>query len=232
MKYSFERITTKENWELCLRQWPNANFLQSWNWGMFHQSLGKKVFFLHIKRGTEILGCSLLILEKAKRGNYFTIAGGPLLPWYSKEMNILFPKFLTHIRMLAKQEKAQFVRIRLQEVTSKELQHLMQKNGLLLSPMHLTADLTLQLDISKTEDEILKQMRKNTRYEIKKADKEGITIIFSKDKKDILPFYQNQLELARKHGFVPFSQSFLEKQFQAFNTDNQVLLIHAYKDRV
>ena len=37
-------VETKSEWEALLAQRPEANFLQSWNWGVFHQQLGKKIF--------------------------------------------------------------------------------------------------------------------------------------------------------------------------------------------
>jgi lipid II:glycine glycyltransferase (peptidoglycan interpeptide bridge formation enzyme) len=94
----------------------------------------------------------------------------------------------------------------------------------------LTADLTLQLDITKTEDELLVQMRKGTRYEIKKAQKLGITTEVTTDIAHIEEFYQHQLEVAQRHNFVPFSFQFLHEQFAAFLPDQQVALINSYFD--
>jgi lipid II:glycine glycyltransferase (peptidoglycan interpeptide bridge formation enzyme) len=48
-----------------------ANFLQSYNWGIFHQNLGKKVYRIGVYEGDTVLAISQLVLENAKRGNYF-----------------------------------------------------------------------------------------------------------------------------------------------------------------
>src|SRR5258708_2538933 len=42
--------------------------------------------------------------------------------------------------------------------------------------------------------------------------------------------HRQQLALANKHGFVPFSYDFLHKQFETFVADDHVLLFHAYKN--
>ena len=82
--------------------------------------------------------------------------------------------------------------------------------------MHLHAELTSQLDITREEEELLKQMRKTTRYEIKKADKEKIRIVTSQDPKEMKNFYDLQLETANRQKFIPFAYEYLHKQFKVF----------------
>lgn len=116
--------------------------------------------------------------------------------------------FFDQVKILAQQKKAVFIRFRPQEVETVELEALVKKIGGEKSPMHLTADLTLQLDLSQPQEVILASMRKNTRYEVKKAEKLGIRVTTSSDVEDIKQFYQHQLYLAKKHAFVPFSFEF------------------------
>jgi lipid II:glycine glycyltransferase (peptidoglycan interpeptide bridge formation enzyme) len=71
-------------------------------------------------------------------------------------------------------------------------------------------------------------MRKTTRYEIKRAEKLGLKIEHESDPKLITTFHQQQLDLAKHHGFVPFSYNFLYHQFTTFLADNQVELISSY----
>jgi len=94
--------------------------------------------------------------------------------------------------------------------------------------MHLTAGLTIQIDLSKSEEEILAAMRKNTRYEIRKAKKLEINTRISANSGEIKEFYEHQLTLAKKHDFIPFSYDFLLTQFRNMLVDEQVCLIHAY----
>ena len=98
------------------------------------------------------------------------------------------------------------------------------------APMHLTADLTLQLDLQQSEQELLAQMRKNTRYYIRRAKRDGVITKTSSDPKEIKEFNRWQLYLANKHNFVPFSYEFLYQQFKTFVEDDQALLIHSYHE--
>lgn len=225
MSTVINQIEDKKTWEELLIPFGDANFLSSWNWGQFHQSLGKKVFYLHIDSKSS--GVCLVIKEVAKRGNYLTIAGGPLIDWSSPED---FRSLVSYLKTLAKKENCHFVRIRPQILDTSENQTLFQKNGLTPSPMHLTADLTWQLDLNQTEDQILAGMRKNTRYDVKRVEKLGISVTTSNNPLEIKEFYDHQLALAKKHGFVPFSYEFLHNQFKIFAADNQVLLFHAFHE--
>lgn len=218
-------ITEKLQWENFLASRPEANFLQSWNWGEFHQRLGKKTFAVALfdDQGTQV-GAAMVVKEVAKRGKYFTVAGGPLMNWAETDQ---VSAMTTALRELAQSEGCQFVRIRPQERETEELQRIAIEAGYKPSPMHVTADLTLQLDLNKTEDELLAEMRKNTRYEVRRAEKLGIQVIETEDPAEIQTFYAHQVELSKKHGFVPFSYEFLHEQFQVFAADHQVKLFHA-----
>ncbi|MBP7842546.1 peptidoglycan bridge formation glycyltransferase FemA/FemB family protein [Candidatus Woesebacteria bacterium] len=223
---------TKESWEEAITQFKEANFLQSWNWGIFHENLGKNVIrLLFLDEGVlnsgnqKIVGLALLVVEKAKRGNYITIAGGPIMDWQNQE---LFDYVFDQIKAVAREQKVDFIRFRPQERESAELQERVAKVGARPAQMHLTADLTLQLDVTQTEEELLSQMRKNHRYSIKKAKELGITVTQTNNHEEIKAFYDHQVALATRHGFVPFSYDFLHEQFKAFVQDNQVLLFHSY----
>ncbi len=219
-------IQDKETWEQLVQHWPESNFLQSWNWGVFQQKMGKTVLALSFHRDQQYVAAALCVREAAKRGTYLTIAGGPLLNWNDEE---LVTVVMQELKKVALSQKCTFVRFRPQAIETTELLGKVKKTGCLPAPMHLTADLTLQLDLHQSEEELLAQMRKNTRYEVRRAEKLGITVRTSTDPAEIEPFYKQQLEVAQKHGFVPFGYKFLMEQFSTFVADGQACLFHAYQ---
>jgi lipid II:glycine glycyltransferase (peptidoglycan interpeptide bridge formation enzyme) len=226
-QYSLQTIQDKQQWESFVLSDPKANFLQSWNWGVFQERIGKKVFRLAVTENETIVAVAECVKEEAKRGTYLTIAGGPLLEWSNTELvKFFFQEIATH----AKKEKCIFIRIRPQQIDTPELRQFIHQLGFVESPMHLTADLTVQLDLTKPEEELLANMRKNTRYDVRRAEKEGIVVKSSVDPAEIRSFYEHQLTLAKKHGFVPFGYEFLYEQFRTFAEDNQAILFHSYKD--
>lgn len=225
MTFQIRRIEDKEQWERFLAERAEANFLQSWNWSLFHQKLGKKTFPIGLFEQDIQVGAALAVKEEAKRGKYLTVAGGPLLDWNNRQqLHAMF----SALKNLAKEEHCQFVRIRPQEVDSLSLRQTVHELGLVESPMHLTADLTLQLDLTKSEEELLAEMRKNTRYEVRRVEKLGVEVTESENPAEIQRFYEQQLAVAKRHNFVPFGYQFLHDQFQTFVVDHQARLFHSF----
>ncbi len=217
-------IENKNQWEDFLQKHEEANFLQSWYWGEFHLHLGKEIQRTGFYENNKLVGVMLSVIESAKRAKYLTVPGGPIIDWGNS--NLIKTVFL-EIKNISIKNKCIFARIRPQLIESESTKHVFLQNGCVKSPMHLTADLTSQLDISKNDEALLAAMRKATRYEIRKAEKLGIRVTKSKDEKDIRKFYDLQIETAKRQHFVPFSYKFFSEQFKVFFDVSKALLFTA-----
>lgn len=218
-------ITEKKIWEEFVLSYPGANFLQSFNWGEFHKNLGKSIHRIGFYKDNELIGIMLCIVEKAKRATYLTVAGGPLINWEDLDQVKLFKNTIERI---ARNEKCAFVRVRPQILENEENSKLFASLGFKSAPMHLHAELTHQLDLTKSEEQLLSEMRKTTRYEIRQAVKLGIKINTSQNIKDIDDFYELQKETAKRQHFVEFDKKYLKEQFSTFVIDNQTELFTAF----
>jgi lipid II:glycine glycyltransferase (peptidoglycan interpeptide bridge formation enzyme) len=220
-----KEIKDKSIWENFVKT-TDGNFLQSYNWGGFHQSLGKKVFYLGLFENDQQIGSFLTIKEIAKRGNYLAVFGGPNVLWKKEYLQIIF-EFL---KKLAQQESCVFVRFRANVINNQEnLQTLIDLSNLKIkkASMYLTCELTNQLDLTQSLDDLLKGMRKNTRRIIKRQEKYEVDIVKTINEKSLEEFYQIHIELAKRQKFVPFKFKFLQDEFKAFAKDNQVMLIES-----
>lgn len=225
-----KEIKNKKEWEeFVLSQSPNI-FLQSWNWGEFHQSLGQKIFRLGLFQNEKLIGVALLVKEEARRGTYLACPGGPLLVDWKKEN---LKQIIEEMIKIGQEEKAVFIRVRPSILDNQENKKLFQSLGFRSAPMHMHAETTWQLNLAPSEDELLANMRKTTRYCIRRAARDGVKIFQSRNAKDIELLYQLQMEAVKRHKFVPFSKEFMEKQFQTFAKDNQASLFLAeYKKQI
>lgn len=222
------KIINAENqkqWDAFVTSHEDANFLHSWAWGDFHEARGKKVVRrIALDDGDRIIAAYVGQIETAKRGTYMAIAGGPIMDWSKKSLR---EAIFNDIKEQAKENHCVFVRVRPQ-ITETEKNHKLFKDlGLRPAPMYLSVEFAGILDISKPEEEILANAAQGLRRKIRKAEKNNITVSVSEDPKDIHEFYQIELETAKRHKFVEFSESFLTKQFEAFAKYGQVKLYTA-----
>ena len=217
-------IDSQSVWENFLLNSNQVNFLQSWNWGEFHHSLAKKIFRLGFYQADQLQGLALLIKIKAKRGTYLECPGGPVINW---DKPSALAAFVNQVKTLAVQEKANFLRIRPNILNSAENKQKLKSQGFIKAPMHLHAETTWVLDLDKSEEDLLSQMRKNTRYSIKKAQKLGVKVETSTSDKDIDLLYQLQMAAVKRHKFTPFSKEYFSKQLQTFKNHNQIQLFKA-----
>ena len=217
-------VEDHSHWQEFISKHEEANFLQSWNWGLFHENLGHKILRVGFYRGEHLVGCMLAIVEDARRGRYLTVPAGPIIDWRDQDLVV---GMVSEMKRIAQTNKCVFVRVRPQLRDNNETRQLFNGLGFKPAPMHLHAELTSQLDLSLSEEELLKNMRKKTRYEIRQADKKGVKVTISTDIEKLKEFYDLQIETSKRQGFVPFSEKFLHEQFKAFVKDDQALLYQA-----
>lgn len=155
-----------------------SSFLQSQNWLKFQESLGRKVWqvdSINIIKYNLPFGKSYLYSPRC-RGNF------------------LSDSFLKKIKEIAKKENSIFFKIEPVDIDK----DLMKKSGF-KKASNIQPKRTLILDITKSEQELLKQMHHKTRYNIKLAEKKGIEI--KKDKKYFEEFWRLLKDTAKKGGF-------------------------------
>lgn len=196
-------------------KYDEANFLQSPAYGKMNELLGDKVIVEEFGG----LGHALMIIRNAKRGRYMEIPCGPLLDWHDKKAaKVVFAK----IAEIGRAEKCVFVRVRPQLVATPENLKVLEGLGLKKSPMHLAAEHTVIIDLSVSEEELLKNMRRQTRYEVRRAEKLGIFVEKFNSEEIFKEFHTVQAETAKRQGFIPPSLKVLLAEREAFGENIQI----------
>lgn len=222
-------ITTKQEWEEFLAKCEHKTFLQSWAWGDFHESLGNKAWRFGMYEGGELVALALTIKISAKRGSFLLVPHGPVMKEESHDVKLAILKMLQEkLKSLAQVESADFIRFSPIMKRTEENIGLFKQLGFRQGPLHYHPESSWKLDISKSEEQLLAGMRKSTRYLIRQAEKNpDIEIIKSTDVADMKLFYELHTPVAKIQKFVPFSLSYLQKEFSAFLQDNNIVLYFA-----
>lgn len=183
---------------------------------LFQSSLWEAV---QKKRGIPVwrFEFGLVVKVTAKRGTFLHVRHGPLLLSYSPQT---LKKVLQVLLPLAKKEHCWFIRMNPLIADSDENRKLFLGIGARPSPIHaMDAEVCWVLDLDKSEDQIFADMRKTTRYEIKKAIKLGVEVRESHNVEQFLELYH---ETAKRQGFV--GHKGIKEEFAVFSKNAQLLL--------
>lgn len=204
MKY--EVVDNQVDWQAFVSTRTEANFLQSWQWGEVHTQTGHKVLRQALRRDGAVISGFQAIIKDAKRGRYMEIPGGPLIEWRDEAVVKLTTETL---RQLAKRHRCVFVRMRPQALASEALSCSVAQYGWRPAPMHLHAEHTSILDLDSDDETLLKNMRQQTRYEVRRTTKREVEVSQASSRQAIKAFYDLQTSTALRQHFIPSSERFL-----------------------
>ena len=219
-------IRDKNIWEDFLFGFKDRTFLQSFDWGECEKEMGKKIWRLGLYREEILVGVSLVLKVSAKRGTFLLIQHGPSVKEEIREKEAL-ESFLSELKKIGVEEKASFIRMNPLWERNGENQNIMKGLGFKEAPMHASAyESTWKLDIRKLEEELLSGMRKTTRYLIRQGLKnQEVNIEKSENPDDALIYQKLNKEVAKRHGFVPFSFKSVDKEFRMFAKNKRALFL-------
>lgn len=223
-------INSGEEWRLFINEVSPHTFLQTWEWKLSQEVLGNKTYNLGIYNGDKLIGVAFVYKIMARRGSFLFCPHGPVVKENKDEA---FIQLFAYLKDLAKKEKVDFIRISPLEIKTDASVKLFKNNGFRDAPLHMHPEHAWILDISITEEELLKNMKKRTRYSITKAQKDGVVVVGSDKLDDIESFYNVYMETAERQDFVPFSRDYIKKEFEIFSKEKNILIFFAkYNDEV
>lgn len=214
-------IKDKRIWEDFVINKDPGSFLQSWNWGETHKNLGENIHRKGFFKNDELVGVMQLIKQSAKRGPHLLLPGGPLIDFLNERLR---SAFVNEITQVCRQEKVWFVRARPELLNTRSNQDLFKNLGFIKAPMHLHAENTWVVDIDKTDEDLLYQMRKNTRYSVRKSLEQELEVEIVNDPSKVNILHELQKQTVERHGFVGFEKELFYEQLSNFGKDDQAAL--------
>jgi lipid II:glycine glycyltransferase (peptidoglycan interpeptide bridge formation enzyme) len=230
-----KELKDKNLWEEFLLDCEEKTFLQSWNWGEFCKKEGNKIWRFGIYNSEQLMGTAFFYKIQAKRGTFIFVPHGPNIKSKIKnQKSKILGILLEELKRIAKEEKCDFIRIAPILERNEENSKIFKDLGFKEAPIHIHPELTWELDITPSEDEILMKMRKTTRYLIKQVQKNGdVEIIQSANINDVEKFDKLNQQTVDRHHFVPFSLDYLKNEFLAFSPDSQIsIFLGKYKEEL
>lgn len=213
-----ERYESKEMDEEKIKnnkKYEAPNFPQSKAWAKVNAAIGHKVISHKFDDG----GYMVMIIKDAKRGRFMEIPCGPVIDWHDAKK---VSEAIAKIKETAKENHCGFVRLRPQLLDTPENLEIMKKTGAKLAPWYLAAEHTVIIDLAPSEEQLLANMRRQTRYEVRRADKLGIKVEKSNSEKIFKEFHAIQVETAKRQHFIPPDYKTLLAEKEAFGDKAQI----------
>lgn len=221
--------TSLHTWNTWLKSQSLGSLYQSSIWANFQEQIpGKgKTFFVSIESGEKILGGGFLIKHTLPFGLcWLACPRGPVFDsnLSKDELDDFFQKFLEKVRAIASQERAVFLRI---DPPITDTSDQKQDYDEVIKTHHFREahasyfpQTTLMIDLSQTEEEILHQMKPKGRYNIKVAQKHGVTVEKIPPTKDAIKkafddFYPLIEETSRRDKFAIHDRAYYETMLAA-----------------
>lgn len=227
MEINFIDENRKEIWnEFVIKN--NGSFLQSFEWGEFQKQFFRKVWRIEINKNDKKILEAQVIKEKVLPFSFFYIPYGPVFnkDVSSEEKKDSFNCLLKNIEIIAKNERATF--LRLEPIVSLPKSEIFNFTTAL---KRVQPQKTLILNLEKSEEEILNNINKKTRYNIRLARKKGVEIKILDDYSDI--FYHLLGKTRERQGFSPYLEKHYKKIFKVGSDDFKIKMFLAeYQEKV
>jgi lipid II:glycine glycyltransferase (peptidoglycan interpeptide bridge formation enzyme) len=199
-----------ERYDLWIKQHPYGNLWQSLERKKYLEALGKEVRIYASEDGGQIRASALVMIDRTTGGfSTWDIPRGPI--WEVGRGALGVEELLHTIISDANNDKC--LALYLSPISNLPP----TPNPLHPSPRHIHCEATRIIDLKKSEEDILSQMKQKGRYNIKVSQKHGVTV---KESDDIDAFYDLVSKTGKRDGFTHLSknkyQAFLESLPGAF----------------
>ncbi|MEK7187950.1 MAG: peptidoglycan bridge formation glycyltransferase FemA/FemB family protein [Patescibacteria group bacterium] len=223
-------IHSKTEWEHFLAEASPHSFLHSWNWGEVQEKLGTKVIRLGLYEDQSLIAVALILLIKARRGSFLFCPHGPVVE-NKENIKPVLTTLLPELEKRGKELGCVFIRVSPLFKKNSEYEAIFRELGFRNAPVHLMhPELAWILNIDESEEAILKNMRKTTRYLVRRGEKEGVKIRIGETKEDLENFLKVYRTTVDRQNFTPFKGDFFKTELEVFKKDNQVKLFLAEYD--
>jgi lipid II:glycine glycyltransferase (peptidoglycan interpeptide bridge formation enzyme) len=215
-------------WNHLIRQLPNPHFLQTWEWGQVKKRYGwepmpfawdDSAAILILKRTASFHGLF--------RANILYAPKGPLLDWNDEPLR---KRVLDDLQAFTREQKAIFLKIdpdivlghgvpaSEMDVIDNDGQAVMSdltRRGWEYSPDQIQFKNTVLIDLSASEEEMLARMKQKTRYNVRLAEKKGVTVRIGTSA-DLPMLYKMYAETSVRDGFVIRDEGYYQAVWNTF----------------
>ena len=209
---------TLTEWNQFLTNFPNVHLLQMGEWGELKEGFGwKPIRVISGNVGVQIL------FRRLPLG--FTIA---YMPKAVINNELLSNEFWREIDSVCKRNRAIFLKVE-PDGWDDEFQLISLPSFLVTSPHNIQPPRTIIINIQDSEENILSRMKPKCRYNIRLAEKKGVTV---RAWDDIAAFHAMMTITGGRDGFGVHSKEYYQRAYELFHPKGTCeLLVAEYEGK-
>lgn len=193
-----------------------THIIQSWQWGEFRKSLGVPLIRYGLFKNNKLINAFLISFHKIPLMNQFVgyLPKGP------------FPNidFAQALKKIAKDQNCVFIKTEpnIESGSSGKIDKRFKKA---IKPLFTKYNFVL--DLSPTEEKLLKEMHQKTRYNIRVAQKKGVTVQIRDDAEALKTYLKIYFETTKRQGYFGHNEIYHAKVWETFSKTGQVKFVIA-----
>lgn len=190
-----------------------SHVIQSWEWGEFRKSLGLPLLRYGIFKNNKLVTAFQLTLHKIPFTKYY-VGYLPKGPLPDKEL-------IQALTEIGKKHNCAFIKIEPNVIKTEAV-------NLSPSPKPYFTKYNYILDLTKSEDEILKKMHPKFRYNIKVAQKHGVVVEERDDEQALEDYLKLYFETTKRQGYLGHSPNYHRLVWKTLKQAGMARLLIAY----
>ncbi len=211
---------TLSEWNQFLANFPNAHLLQLGEWGELKSAFGwKPIRVIAENIGAQILfrslplGLTIAYMPKPVFSSQWTVT--------SNQWSVTSSQFWKEVDSICKKNRAVFLKIE-PDFWQEELS--ITNYQLPISPHNIQPPRTIVIDIRDDEEKILARMKQKCRYNIRLAEKKGVTI---RVWDDVKAFHEMMTVTGGRDNFGVHSFEYYQRAYDLFHPKGMCDLLAA-----
>lgn len=199
-----------------------THLMQSWEWGEFRKSLGTPLLRYGIYRQNHLQRVFQLTLHKIPLSSQF-VGYLPKGPLPDKQM-------ADALEQIGKKQNCAFIKLEPNILASTAPYSIYP--SFLPSPKPMFTRYNFIIDLTKSEEELLKSMHPKTRYNIKVAQKNGVSVEERIDEKAFEIYLKLYFETTKRQNYHGHDENYHRKVWQSLKKAGMArILLGIYKDQ-
>jgi len=209
-------------WDGFVRHSPSGHLLQSWAWGDFKARFGWHPVRMAVVDGSQILAAAQILFRPLPTGLLTTayIPKGPLVN-HSRPIRSSASSLLSALHDTCRRNRAISLKVEPDWEDSTEAREWLELQGFVRSEQTVQPRRTVVIDLTADEETLLAQMKAKTRYNIRLAQRRGVTVRQGTEK-DLATFYQLLKITGQRAGFGIHTQAYYTQAWKLFAAQQSV----------